>query len=172
MAPGLNPHRLCARSRCCTRASRQQFHIANIHNEEGLAGAALFGRYMDGVAEQFDRIASLGVEVHVTEIDVGCNLPTLPCPTPFLRLSYDPGARQRVQAGVFARVLAHCLNTTACTVYQMWGSTDRYSWRNGDWGEGANLFSWYNQRQVAATPRRHRCALRAVRAHLRHQLQP
>lgn len=120
-----------------------QFHIANIHNAEGIVGSTLFGGYMDGVKEQFDKVAALGVEVHVTEIDVGCNFPTLPCPAPFL--NYNPGARQVEQAGVFAKVLSHCLSTPACTAYQMWGSTDRYSWRDGNWGEGNSLASWYNQ---------------------------
>jgi len=120
-----------------------QFHIANIHNGEGVSGALLFGSYMDGVRVQFNRFGALGVEVHVTEIDVGCNVPTLPCPASWL--NYNPGARQEEQAGAFARILAHCLATPACTVYQMWGSTDKYSWRDGNWGAGALPSSWYNQ---------------------------
>jgi endo-1,4-beta-xylanase len=120
-----------------------QFHIANIHNAEGILGATLYGGYMDGVKEQFDKIAALGVEVHVTEIDVGCNFPTLPCPAPWL--NYAPGSRQLNQAEAFSRILQHCVNTPACKAYQMWGSTDKYSWRDGTWGNGGSLQSWYNQ---------------------------
>jgi GH35 family endo-1,4-beta-xylanase len=134
-------------------------HIANIHNAEGIIGGALFGKYVDGVKEQFDKIAGLGVEVHVTEIDVGCSVPTLPCPAPWL--NYNPGARQREQAGVFARILAHCLDTPACTVYQMWGSTDRYSWRDGNWGEGGKFASWFNQ--ASESPAHPPCRAAAAR---------
>mmetsp|Transcript_39031 Transcript_39031/g.96445 ORF Transcript_39031/g.96445 Transcript_39031/m.96445 type:complete len:560 (+) Transcript_39031:145-1824(+) len=119
-----------------------QFHIANIYAANGVLGSTLFGSYMDGVKEQFDKFAALGIKVHVTEIDVGCSFPTLPCLFPS---SFAPASRQIAQADVYSGVLQHCLDTDACTVYQLWGSTDKYSWRDGDWGAGGKFSSWYNQ---------------------------
>jgi len=108
-----------------------QLHIANIHGGQGVTGSVLFGGYMDGLREQFNKFANLGLQVHVTELDVGCSFPTLPCSPTWTR--WNPSVRQRAQAAVFTAVLDVCLDVPACTVYQMWGSTDKLSWRDGGW---------------------------------------
>jgi endo-1,4-beta-xylanase len=66
----------------------------------------------DQVAANFQRIANLGLDVYVTELDV----------------SIKPGQNEEQQADVFANVLSLCLQQTACKATQIWGFTDRYSW--------------------------------------------
>lgn len=67
----------------------------------------------DQVASNFQRIADLGLDVYVTELDV----------------SIKPGQTEDQQAEVFANVLAICLQQSSCKATQIWGFTDRYSWR-------------------------------------------
>lgn len=67
----------------------------------------------DQVAANFQRIADLGLSVYVTELDV----------------SIKPGQTEEQQADVFANVLSLCLQQPACKATQIWGFTDRYSWR-------------------------------------------
>ena len=67
----------------------------------------------DQVASNFQRIADLGLDVYVTELDV----------------SIKPGQTEEQQADVFANVLSLCLQQSACKATQIWGFTDRYSWR-------------------------------------------
>jgi GH35 family endo-1,4-beta-xylanase len=45
--------------------------------------------------------------------------------------------RDELQAAVFAGVLRACVESAACSVFQSWGFTDRFSWRDGTWGDGA-----------------------------------
>jgi len=56
-----------------------QFHVSDMHGGHGMTGSALFKHWIEGVKRNFHRFAHLGVEIHVTEIDVGCNMPTLTC---------------------------------------------------------------------------------------------
>ena len=71
------------------------------------------------VAANIERLTKLGLQVHITELDVS--------------LPVDPqgGARaedlQR-QAEVYQRVLRSCLQNPGCTAIQTWGFTDKYSW--------------------------------------------
>ena len=44
-------------------------------------------------------------------------------------MSLVPGTTEVDQADVFANVTALCLQQTACKAVQIWGFTDRYSWR-------------------------------------------
>ena len=71
-----------------------------------------FNQY-DQVAANFQRIADLGLDVYVTELDV----------------SIRHGQTEQQQADVFANVLSLCLLQPACKATQIWGFTDRYSWR-------------------------------------------
>lgn len=71
-----------------------------------------FNQY-DQVAANFQRIADLGLDVYVTELDV----------------SIRYGQTEQQQADVFANVLSLCLLQPACKATQIWGFTDRYSWR-------------------------------------------
>jgi endo-1,4-beta-xylanase len=77
------------------------------------------------------RFTDLGVEVHITEMDV--------------RLPVDASGRASAddlerQAQVYDTVFAACLKFPLCTAIQTWGITDRYSWIPGSFpGFGAGL---------------------------------
>ena len=65
--------------------------------------------------ENLRRFAALGVEVAITEADVGVRLP----PTP---------AKLRKQAPIFAAIVRGCLAVQACKHLTFWGFTDGHSW--------------------------------------------
>ena len=65
------------------------------------------------------RFADLGVQLHITELDV--------------RLPLQPGGRPAPdmltqQAAIYRNVAEACVKVKACTSIQLWGFTDRYSW--------------------------------------------
>ncbi|MFM8322406.1 MAG: endo-1,4-beta-xylanase [Chloroflexota bacterium] len=63
------------------------------------------------------RLAALGLQVHITEMDV--------------RLQYikDPPAKELAeQALVYRNAMAACLKTPACNVFITWGINDGYNW--------------------------------------------
>lgn len=64
------------------------------------------------------RLAALGLEVHVTEMDVG--LPTGAS-------GPDPALLKR-QAEIYRLVAEACLRQPRCTAFQTWGFTDKYTW--------------------------------------------
>lgn len=69
------------------------------------------------MAENLERFARLGLEIHITEMDV--------------RLS-GPGSRAerlRKQAQIYQEVLQVCLRQPRCKVFTLWGVSDAYSWR-------------------------------------------
>eukprot|EP00727_Mastigamoeba_balamuthi_P001223 m51a1_g11098 putative endo- -beta-xylanase (423) ;mRNA; r:43954-45273 len=61
----------------------------------------------------FQRFADLGLEVHITELDVGC----------------DRGSADwQKQADTYARVARACLAVSKCKSFEVWGVVDQYSW--------------------------------------------
>jgi endo-1,4-beta-xylanase len=62
--------------------------------------------------ENLQRFADLGVDVEITELDVG-----------------GSGA---AQADVYRTVTEACLNVDRCTGITVWGITDKYSWRGDE----------------------------------------
>lgn len=73
----------------------------------------------DPIAKNIARLSALGIQVHVTELDV-----SLPVdPTGAIR-SDD----LRRQADIYRNVLHACLQNPGCTAIQTWGFTDKYSW--------------------------------------------
>lgn len=69
------------------------------------------------MAENLERFAKLGLEIHITEMDV--------------RLS-GPGSkaeRLQKQAQIYQQVLQVCLRQPRCKVFTLWGVSDAYSWR-------------------------------------------
>ena len=67
------------------------------------------------VAANIKRLGELGLEVHITEMDVSCK----DC-TP---------ARLQLQAAVYGHMLEACLNNSGvCTNFETWGVTDKHSW--------------------------------------------
>ncbi len=79
------------------------------------------------VGENMARLNALGLQVHITELDV--------------RIEGQPTAdKLRQQAEVYRDALQTCLDAPACTAFIMWGFTDRYSWVPGFFqGSGAAL---------------------------------
>ncbi len=66
-----------------------------------------------GVAATFRKVRDLGLDIYITELDV----------------SMREGQNEQQQANVYAEVLALCLAEPNCQAIQIWGFTDRYSWR-------------------------------------------
>jgi endo-1,4-beta-xylanase len=71
------------------------------------------------VAANIARLTALGVQVHITELDV--SLPT------------DSNGRAQSddllrQAELYRGVVRACLQNAGCTAIQTWGFTDKYSW--------------------------------------------
>lgn len=71
------------------------------------------------VAANIARIAALGLQVHITELDV-----SLPVDADG---KTSPGDLER-QADLYRRIVHTCLANAACTAIQTWGFTDKYSW--------------------------------------------
>jgi len=69
----------------------------------------------DEVETNFQRVADMGLDIYVTELDVSI---------------FDSAtATVEDQALVYERILGICLNQPACKSLQLWGFTDQYSWR-------------------------------------------
>lgn len=69
------------------------------------------------VLANMQRLAALGLQVQITEMDVQIQRAggTLP-------------EKLAEQANIYRDMLAVCLEVTKCTAFEMWGFTDRYSW--------------------------------------------
>lgn len=63
------------------------------------------------VSANIARLGALGLEVHITEMDVKC-------PSP---------CDQNAQAKVYGDILQACLNNTNCKSFETWGITDKVS---------------------------------------------
>jgi endo-1,4-beta-xylanase len=71
------------------------------------------------IAANIARLSALGVQVHITELDV--SLPVVASG----QASNDDLLRQ---AEVYRGVIRACLQSPGCTAIQTWGFTDKYSW--------------------------------------------
>jgi endo-1,4-beta-xylanase len=78
------------------------------------------------VLKNMDRLADLGLEVHITEMDV--------------RIKGQPTEKKLArQAAIYRDMMETCLSAQRCTAYVLWGFTDRHSWVPGffaGWGHG------------------------------------
>jgi len=72
------------------------------------------------IAETLGRFAGLGLEIHVTELDVA--IPTGPDGR-----AADPRDLDR-QADIYHQVVSACLRLPRCTAIQVWGVDDGHSW--------------------------------------------
>jgi endo-1,4-beta-xylanase len=74
-------------------------------------------RHLDSesVAANIERLSTLGVQVHITEMDVRI-------PTPVTE------EKLKAQAAVYGDMLRVCLSSENCTAFVLWGFTDNYSW--------------------------------------------
>lgn len=67
-----------------------------------------------------DRLAALGLEVHVTELDVVRDK--------WWEKEAMDEREEKMQARVYAELLSVCVRASTCKVFQTWGFTDRYTW--------------------------------------------
>jgi len=84
-----------------------QMHIANLQTD------------ISSISANIQRFTELGVQVHITEMDVA--------------LPVDPSGDARPedlqrQADLYREIAAACLSHPGCTAIQTWGFTDKYSW--------------------------------------------
>lgn len=71
------------------------------------------------VSANIKRFSDLGVQVHITEMDVA------------LRVDADGNPHPddlQAQAEIYRQVARACLSYSGCTAIQTWGFTDKYSW--------------------------------------------
>ncbi len=76
------------------------------------------------LSANMQRLAELGLEIHITEMDV--------------RLQYstsDNETKLAEQADLYRAVLSVCLSAPNCKAFLTWGLTDRYSWIPGFTGK-------------------------------------
>jgi endo-1,4-beta-xylanase len=71
------------------------------------------------LSKNIRRLAALGLEVQFTEVDV--------------REHDGSNFSQSEQANAYKDLLDACLRQTACTLFQTWGFTDKYSWISDGW---------------------------------------
>ncbi len=69
---------------------------------------------MQSLATNMKRLADLGLEIHITELDV--------------RLDSDSPANLAAQAKLYGEIVDACTRQPACKMIQTWGFTDKYSW--------------------------------------------
>ncbi len=81
----------------------------------GLQMHLTLGGIPTGIVENVDRLADLGLEVQITELDVR------------LQKQGKPDKFER-QAKDYKAVVEACLQAKRCTAVIMWGFTDRHSW--------------------------------------------
>jgi endo-1,4-beta-xylanase len=80
---------------------------------------------------EIQRLTALGLQVHITELDVRVPVDASGNATP---------AMLATQAQIYHDVLALCLKYPLCTAVQTWGFTDKHSWIPGTYpGFGAAL---------------------------------
>lgn len=75
------------------------------------------------LAKNIARLTALGLQVHITELDVG-----LPLGTNAALLDQADLSRQ---ADIYRLVATACMQQRGCSAIQTWGFTDKYSWIPG-----------------------------------------
>jgi endo-1,4-beta-xylanase len=76
---------------------------------------------LDQMASNMRRLIDLGLQVHITELDVALPLDD----------GIASGKSLAEQANRYRDVVALCVNLKGCTAVQTWGFTDKYSWIPG-----------------------------------------
>ena len=84
-----------------------QMHIADLHTNAA------------SISANIERFTSLGVQVHITEMDVAL---------PVDGNGNAGAADLQRQVDIYREVAAACLAHRGCTAIQTWGFTDKYSW--------------------------------------------
>jgi endo-1,4-beta-xylanase len=76
------------------------------------------------LSTNMQRLAELGLEIHITEMDVRLQNSTS-----------DNETKLAEQADIYRQVLSVCLSVPNCKAFLTWGLTDRYSWIPGFTGK-------------------------------------
>jgi len=90
---------------------------------DGIGFQAHVGLYFDdpaklaSFARNLKRFAKLGLELHITELDI--------------RLSDSSPASLAAQAKLYGEITTLCLHQAKCKLLQTWGFTDKHSWIPG-----------------------------------------
>jgi endo-1,4-beta-xylanase len=84
-----------------------QMHIRNLHPN------------ISSISENIARFTALGLQVHITEMDVSLPVDSDGNASP---------ADLQSQAEVYRQIAAACLSHPGCNAIQTWGFTDKYSW--------------------------------------------
>jgi endo-1,4-beta-xylanase len=71
------------------------------------------------ISANIARFTALGLQVHITEMDVSLAVDASGNPTP---------ADLQMQANIYRLIAEACLAHPGCTAIQTWGFTDKYSW--------------------------------------------
>jgi endo-1,4-beta-xylanase len=69
---------------------------------------------LESAARNLERFAKLGLELHITELDI--------------RLNDSSPASLSAQAKLYGEITALCAQQPACKLIQTWGFTDKHSW--------------------------------------------
>lgn len=84
-----------------------QMHLNNLHPD------------VASISDNIARLTALGIQVHVTELDVSLPVDVANNASP---------ADVAQQGEVYRQIAAACLAHSGCTAIQTWGFTDKYSW--------------------------------------------
>lgn len=71
------------------------------------------------IAANIKRLSELGVQIHITELDI---------PLPIDREGHATNLDLQGQADLYRAIARACLQSSGCTAIQTWGFTDKYSW--------------------------------------------
>jgi endo-1,4-beta-xylanase len=74
---------------------------------------------VEGIRKNIARFSALGVQVHITELDVAL---------PVGADGEASAADLAKQAEIYRQIAAACLESRGCTAIQTWGFTDKWSW--------------------------------------------
>jgi endo-1,4-beta-xylanase len=84
-----------------------EMHISNLHAD------------VASISANIARFTALGVQVHITEMDVALAVDS----------SGNASAQDlQRQANIYGQIASACRSHPACTAFQTWGFTDKYSW--------------------------------------------
>jgi len=117
---GLQAHLLLNIRGACDSAQHDDSDIERHHYTcIDAYDSSILSSMEEAVSANIARYGNLGLQVHITEMDVKC---PDPC---------NSNMRQR-QADVYTMMLRACLqNKGVCTSFETWGFTDRYTWLSG-----------------------------------------
>lgn len=80
-----------------------------------LNSLGLFSPRLSELVPNMQRLADIGLEVHITELD-------------YMVLKAFRGLERQAQVHGYSMALWSCLMVPTCKVFSVWGFTDRYSW--------------------------------------------